>query len=167
MPAIFDEQKKISQKNSRRFLNSLDNEKSGFYQQTNSKGEPLCDGFDNYCALLESTTKKSTPLSKMETQKTQDSNIFRNPFDRDTPLPILGKKHDREKINEDAKYITFDFKKRIETPGHNSLKKQSPSATLFKDTLRRRKLEEENKICNDTFKAQNIRSLTLETVHLY
>ena len=170
LPQIFSEQKKLNQMNSKRFINSLNNQDSGLYQLNNSKGQPLCDGLDNYCALLKTTQFKNIPLNKSE-KKDVDNKVFRNPFERETPLPsILRKNSTIETINEedDDKPVESVLKKRIETPNKPDIRKFKPSSVnVFKQSIHRQKMEEEDKICHDTFKAQNIRSLTLQLVDTY
>ncbi len=161
----------MNQVNSRRFINSLENKNSGFYQLTNSKGQPLCDGLDNYCALLKTTQYKNIPLNKSDLKEVV-TKVFRNPFERESPLPsIVRKESIKDVIEEEDEDEPVEYsylKKRIITPNKPTIIKTKPSSvSVFKQTLHRRKLEEEEKICHDTFKAQNIRSLTLRMVDTY
>ena len=148
LPDIFNEQKKLSQNNSQKFLSSLSNEDSGFYICTNSRGQPLCDGYDNYGNLLNSTPNTPYTFSN----KVTEEKTFRNPFEYNFALDLPIKK-----------IVNFDEEKQ-EKPKKISLKPSS--ANLFKLKLLRRKKEEDDKICDDTFKAQTIRSLTLKEVEI-
>lgn len=146
-------------------MNSLNDENSGFYQLTNSKGIPLCDGYDNYGALLKSTP--NIPY-KFDTEQVVDKS-FKNPFELDDQLYMSSRKVDfdeKEEVFESNSEI--DFKRRIVTP--NKPKRANlklSSAAIFKNTLLNQKNIEEDKICKETFKAQNIRSLTMREVDIY
>lgn len=175
LPEIFKYQKKISQKNWRRFMNSLDNDDSGFYFVTNAKGVPMCDGYDNYGALLKST--QNIPLQGGQTQNKQNVNknkSFKDPFTRDTPFPSLFAKKSEDDFSECAdserdfdEIHKEDYRKPIQTPNKRRSNLVPCSANLFKEILQCRKKEEEDKIVNDTFKAQNIRSLTMRPLDIY
>ncbi len=103
---------------------------------------------------------------------TKFSYLTRNPFERESPLPSIVRKESIKDVieeeDEDESVESSYLKKRIVTPNKPSIIKIKPSSvSVFKQTLYRRKLEEEEKICHDTFKAQNIRSLTLRMVDTY
>ena len=159
LPDIFNEQKKLSQNNSQKFLNSLSDDDSGFYVCTNSRGQPLCDGYDNYGNLLNSTPNAPyTFANKVAEEKT-----FRNPFEYNfaSGLDLPNKKRVNFGESNDEE---------VKKNSQGQLKKHSfkpSSANLFKLNLMRRKKEEDDKICNDTFRAQTIRSLTLKEVDIY
>ncbi len=118
------------------------------------------------------TQNNNVPLVRSEA-KPVVTKLFRNPFERETPLPpIISKNSTDETIDENFDEIkpveTVNLKKRIETPNKPKILKSKPSsANVFKQSIKSREKEEEEKICNDTFKAQNIRSLTLQLVDIY
>ena len=165
LPDIFNEQTKQSNRKSRKFMNSLNDENSGFYQLTNSKGIPLCDGYDNYGALLKSTP--NIPY-RFESGQEVDNKSFKNPFELEDQ-PQTSRKVDFDENEEVFESNTeIDFKRKIVTP--NKPKRANlklSSAAIFKNALQNQKNREEDKICKETFKAQNIRSLTMREVDIY
>lgn len=160
LPEIFNEQKKISERNSKKFLNGLNNDDSGFYYVTNAKGVPMCDGFDNYGALLKTNSNSTQKKFENPGVRKARKSVFRNPFERETPLPS---------VNLSGKFES-EVDATLENDDATRMIKQSlvpSSATLFHQILQDHEKKEEDKICKDTFKAQNIRSLTMRPVDIY
>ena len=151
----------MTQKLSRKFINTLGDEDSGFFYLTNAKGLPMYDGLDNYAHLQKSTPNKAKNRfenSGEDEIKKSEKNKWKNPFDRQTPLPVIIKKNKFEDNSEQDEEETTITGPGLALPN---------SATIFHQVLRQNMQKEEEKILKETFKAQNIRSLTMPSVDIY
>jgi hypothetical protein len=176
---INNEPKRLAPKSTKEFLDSLDEENSGFYICTNSKGKPLCDGYDNYIVKSNQITKKS------DSEPTEPI-VFTNPFE--SVSPMLLKRPTSEMSNpvtvsvsrSNSNSFSSSVKANITTNkslnrtklshasfNETSSKTRNNSTILFKQVLNTKRKEEEEKICNLQLKAQNIRSLTLKPINIY
>ncbi len=177
---INNEPKRLAPKSTKEFLDSLDEENSGFYVCTNSKGKPLCDGYDNYIVKSNQITKKS------DSEPTEPI-VFTNPFE--SVSPMLLKRPNSEMSNpvtvsvsrSNSNSFSSSIKANITTSNKSlnrpklshasfnetSSKTRNNSTILFKQVLNTKHKEEEEKICNLQLKAQNIRSLTLKPINIY
>lgn len=180
LPAI-EEAKKPSVKSTKEFLDSLENENSGFYICTNSKGQPLCDGYDNYGLLLKSNQKRIEEIPEATT--------FSNPFETVASTPAtpnlkrttsnashlissrsnsnMRKSAGSRPSDTSALPMNKNKSKIHHVTSFNETKMRHNSAYLFKQILLVKRKEEEEKICNLQLKAQNIRSLTLKPINIY
>lgn len=175
LPSIVE--KKPTQLSTKEFLDSLDNENSGFYICTNSKGKPLCDGYDNYGLLLKSNQKKTEPEPTVTgvftnpfesiTSKSHTPAMKRSPSETSTTLSRSSSTNLRKLSKIDFSNLKNRSKLLHTTNSFNESKTRNNSAYLFRQVLLVKRKEEEEKICSLQLKAQNIRSLTLKPVNIY
>jgi hypothetical protein len=169
LPGIFNEQNQQSQTNSKQFLSTLNDENSGFFICTNSKGLPICDGYDNYAALMNATTNtafKFGSKSKSTNNVEASGTSFKDLLDFTvTSVNMQPKK----KVNFENDQINGSEEKPKSSRrlSRRKMSEKPSSASLFKQILMHKKREEEDKICRENFKAQNIKSLTLKEINIY
>ena len=145
--SVIDENRRRIGEYKRTFLQLVDSEDSGFYSYNDAKGQTVCLGYDNYGVLLESTSNNRSRL--------MDASLF------NTETVDLN-------INDNNRLLVkIDLRQRQLEQKRHSVHK-SPDLVLFGSVaLLKAKLDDENKLCNDTLKAQTIRNLTFKNVTTY
>lgn len=133
-----DVQKNTSE-NKRKFLRAIESDNSGFHSYN------TCLGYDNFRNLLSSSvnigSKEATEMSK--------SRVFTNPFnDILLPRPSSSLKSDSSKTTG---------KDEDKTKSHDS----------DDDLIMEKKKDDDEKMYKDSFKVQNIRSLTFKQIITY
>jgi hypothetical protein len=143
---VIDENRRKIGEYKRTFLNLVDREDSGFYSYKDAKGQPVCLGYDNYGILLESANSNRSRLVDTPTSNDRATSIHYDNMDNRLSAQI-------------------DLRQRQLFRQKHQISK--PAELVFDAALLEAKYEEENKLCNDTFKAQTIKSLTFKNVTTY
>ncbi|CAF0868303.1 unnamed protein product [Brachionus calyciflorus] len=155
--ALFLDVHKSTLENKNKFLNALENEESGFHSYQN------CLGYDNFRNLLSSGTN----LASKELTNTEKIKIFKNPFNEiETSPPQTPSKFNNSTNNINKKNDFQHDKKRINL-NNNNVKRNTPDLDIKNQLLLEKKKNDDDKMCMDTFKAQNIRSLTFKHITTY
>lgn len=180
-----------------KFLNLINEKNTVFYSYKNSKGQPVCSGYDNY--IFNMANAKLTPRKPIDqTNENNDKKLFRNVlFDG----PGLRRSHTtvgvptstaisntisssllRESTNATAQALKLIFYKTDDTP--STTRPTSQLTTTSNDTSSTKNISstpstttrsyseasltrEDNKLYHDSFKTQSIRSLTFKQIVTY
>lgn len=170
----------------KQFIDLIEREDSGFFSYKDSKGQPVCLGYDNYTKRLDATSARTPrPKSNKKKQFLREEHYFSSfPTVNDQPTVSLESKNTpvdvetilkRARRSSSAKSATRP--KSSKYPLNDSNWKQANSSTISTNEstlhveddaiLMQKKYDDENKLCDDTFKAQNIRSLTFKPITTY
>ena len=128
---------KSTLENKNKFLHALETEETGFQSYKN------CLGYDNFRNLLSS----SANISSKEANDLSKGKAFKNPFNQVSPPATPRVKSGVKKSDLDQLRSTPDSVRQL--------------------IIENRKKDEDDKMCLDTFKAQNIRSLTYKHITTY
>lgn len=147
--AVLDDED-FKSENKDRFLNILQSEDSGFYSYKE------CLGYDNFRYLLKSAKNNPPKIKESEQGSKADQEKFKNPFYHVDIKPPQVKKPVQIPISNETNELNSQRSSRRNTISTND---------EYEEHLREE--EEDDQVCIDTFKAQNIRSLTFKQLVTY
>jgi hypothetical protein len=200
----YEELRNLTEKCKRKFINMISDNESGFYNYRNEKGEQVCDGYDNFGALLK-TNSNCLRKNPLMTSQRSSQYSFENPFDgslsnfpqKSTSMDLsnllnesnnnnMNTNNNNSKNNlASSRNLLMDQMESINyeqcTQGlvnesslvssnqkfNSNTSLNSISTSDYNNVYTNRLKDDDEKDCLDTFKAQNIRSLTFKTITTY